>query len=288
MRERTMPRARVNGVELEYEMRGSGEPLLLIAPVLADGFMPILGEPALHGYRLITYHKRGWLGSTHTPPPVTIGDHAADAAALLEELGIRRAHVAGHSSGGSVGAQLALDAPDLVHSLSLLEPTFFSAAGGEALLAKAGPALEAYAAGDHEAAFALFMCAVSGLEWNACRRAIENRNPGAVSRAIEDIDTLFGVELPAVASWTFGASQAATIAQPVLSVRGRDTEPLWVEIARLLGSWLPNSEESVIAGARHLLHMERPRAVAESLAAFLGRHPMTQFAIAARASVARA
>jgi 3-oxoadipate enol-lactonase len=283
-----MSRARVNGVELEYEVTGSGEPLLLIAPVLADGFMPILAEPALGGYHLITYHKRGWLGSTHTPPPVTIADHAADAAALLEEIGIRRAHIVGHSSGGSVGAQLALDAPELVHTLALLEPTFFSAAGGEALLAKAGPALEAYAAGDQETAFTVFMCAVSGLEWGACRRAIENRNPGAVQRAIEDADTLFGVELPAVGSWTFGASQAAAIAQPVLSVRGSDTEPLWIEIARLLASWLPNSEESVIAGARHLLHMERPRAVAGSLAAFLVRHPMTQFARATRSSSARA
>jgi pimeloyl-ACP methyl ester carboxylesterase len=282
-----MARAGVNGVELEYEVSGSGEPLLLINPVLADGFTPILREPALRGYRLITYHKRGWRGSTHTPPPVTIADHAADAAALLEELG-GRAHVVGHSSGGSVGAQLALDAPDFVHTLALLEPTFFSAAGADALLAKAGPALEAYAAGDHETAFTGFMCAVSGLEWGACRRAIENRNPGAVSRALEDIDTLFGVELPAVGAWTFGASQAAAISQPVLSVRGSDTEPLWIEIARLLRSWLPHAEESIIAGARHLLHMERPGAVAESLAAFLARNPMTQSAAAARASVARA
>jgi pimeloyl-ACP methyl ester carboxylesterase len=55
------------------------------------------------------YHKRGWVGSTHTPPPVSIADHAADAAALLEQLGVRRAHIAGHSTGASIAAQLALD-----------------------------------------------------------------------------------------------------------------------------------------------------------------------------------
>ena len=102
----------VNGVELEYEAIGRGEPVLLVSPVLADGFLPLVSEPALTDrYRCIRYHKRGWAGSTHTPPPVTIADHAADAAALLEHLGIRSAHIAGHSSGAAVALQLALDTP---------------------------------------------------------------------------------------------------------------------------------------------------------------------------------
>src|SRR5260370_41525792 len=92
--------AAINGVELEYEVVGSGEPVLLISPVLADGFLPLVQEPALADhYQLIRYHKRGWARSTHTPPPVSIADHAADAAALLDRLGLGRAHVAGHSAG---------------------------------------------------------------------------------------------------------------------------------------------------------------------------------------------
>jgi pimeloyl-ACP methyl ester carboxylesterase len=83
-----MENAKVNGVELEYEVVGSGEPVLLISPVLADGFLPLMGEPALADYQLIRYHKRGWVGSTHTLPPVSIADHAADAAALLAHLGV--------------------------------------------------------------------------------------------------------------------------------------------------------------------------------------------------------
>ena len=69
-----MDRAKVNGVELEYEVRGAGEPVLLIDMLIADCFVPLLPEPALaDGYQLIRYHKRGWVGSTHTPPPVSIG-----------------------------------------------------------------------------------------------------------------------------------------------------------------------------------------------------------------------
>src|SRR5215207_8684047 len=143
-----MESAKVNGVELEYEVVGSGEPVLLISPVLADGFLPLLAEPALADrYQLIRYHKRGWVGSTHTLPPVGVATHAADAAGLLEHLGVRRAHVAGHSTGAVVAAQLALDTPEAVHSLILLEPMMLSVPSGEAVLRQIGPAFEAYGHG---------------------------------------------------------------------------------------------------------------------------------------------
>src|SRR5687768_9709788 len=119
-----METANVNGVTLEYETTGSGEPVLLISPVVAGAFRPFMSaEPLVERYRLIRYHKRGWCGSTHTTPPVSIADHAADAAALLDELGVGRAHVVGHSSGGAIALQVALDYPDRVHTLALLEPS---------------------------------------------------------------------------------------------------------------------------------------------------------------------
>ena len=271
----TMQRARVNGVELEYDVTGQGEAVLLISPVMADGFLPLLSEPSLaHGYRLITYHKRGWMGSTHTPPPVSIADHAADAAALLAHLGVGRAHIVGHSSGAAVAAQLALQQPEIVHTVALLELSLLSVPGAAGFMQKAGPAFEAYAAGHHEKALAVFMSAVSGLEWDACRTLLESRVPGSVSAAVRDADTFFGTELPALGAWTFGAAEARSISQPVLSVLGSDTEPLWVEIATVLRSWLPRVEDCTIKGAGHLLQIQRPEAVAQGLADFFGRHRM--------------
>jgi pimeloyl-ACP methyl ester carboxylesterase len=275
MQETAMQHANVNGVELEYEVTGSGEPVLLICPVLADGFFPLQSEGALvDRYRMVTYHKRGWAGSTHTPGPVSIEDHAADAAGLLEHLGLRHAHVAGHSSGASIALQLAFDRPAMVHSLALLEPTIFSVPSAAGFFQRVGPALELYAAGDRAAALAVFMSAVSGLEWDACRAVLDDHVPGAVAQAIHDADTFFGVELPALTRWTFGAEQAAAIHQPVLSVLGTDTELLWVEVARLLRSWFPQAEECVIQDAGHLLHMQRPEPVARGIAEFIGRHPL--------------
>jgi pimeloyl-ACP methyl ester carboxylesterase len=270
-----MERAKVNGVELEYEVTGSGEPVLLISPVLADGFLPLVSEPALsERYQLIRYHKRGWLGSTHTHLPVTVGDHSVDAAALLDHLGIRSAHVVGHSSGADVAAQLALDEPGRVATLSLLELSIFSLPSGAAFLQGAGPVFEAYANGEHGEAFAMFMAAVSGLDWPTCRSVLDERIPGSVEQAIKDADTFFGVELPSLAEWTFGAEQAAAIGQPVLCLLGSNTEAIWVDIAEFLRSSMPRVEEHTIAGVGHLLHIQQPEPVATEIAQFLSRHPI--------------
>jgi pimeloyl-ACP methyl ester carboxylesterase len=270
-----MKRAQVNGVELEYEVAGSGEPVLLISSVLADGFLPLLSQPALADrYQLIRYHKRGWVGSTRTPPPVSVANHAADAAALLEHLGVPRAHIAGHSTGAVVAAQLALDRPEAVHTLILLEPFMLSVPSGEAVLQQAGPAFEAYGSGDHEGAWAMFLSAASGLDWATCRTVIEKRVPGAVAQAVKDADTLFGVELPAISEWEFAPEQAAAIRCPVLSVLGTDTLPLFVEVADFLRSSVPHVEDCPIDGVGHLLHLQRPKPVAQAMAEFQGSHSM--------------
>jgi pimeloyl-ACP methyl ester carboxylesterase len=270
-----METANINGVELEYEVDGSGEPVLLVDMLLADCFLPLLSQPVLADrYQLIRYHKRGWVGSTHTPPPVSIGDQAADAAALLDRLGARHAHIVGHSSGAAIGIQVALDRPDVVHTLTLLEPTLVSLPRGQAFLKQAAPVFEAYASGDHSGAFAMFMAAASGLDWETCRALLEERIPGVVAQSINDADTFFGIELPSLTEWEFGAEQAAAIRRPVLSVLGAETQPLWVEIADFLRASLPYAEESTIDGVGHLLQIQDPEPVARQIAQFLGRNPM--------------
>ena len=209
--------------KLEYEVVGSGEPVLLIDMLLADCFVPLLSEPALADrYQLIRYHKRGWVGSTHTPPPVSVADHAADAAALLDHLGVRRAHIVGHSTGAAIAAQLALDHPEAVHTLTLLEPTLVSLPSGQAFLEQAAPVFEAY--GERRPRRQRSPCSwppPAASIGQSCRALLEERIPGVVAQSIKDADTFFGIELPALTEWEFGAEQAAAIQRPVLSVLGR-------------------------------------------------------------------
>ena len=80
---------------------------------------------------------------------------------------------------------------------------------------------------------------------------------------------------PALTQWTFDAEQAAAIRQPVLSVLGSNTAPLWIDVAEFLRNSVPDIEERTIDGVGHLLHIERPEPVAEAIADFLRRHPVT-------------
>lgn len=268
-----MRSAQVNGVELEFEVVGSGEPVLLVSPVLADGFVPLLTRPRLRDhFALISYHKRGWVGSTRTPGPVTVAQHAADAEALLDALGFDRAHVAGHSSGAVVALQLALEAPSRVASLALLEPSILSLPEGQAFLSQAAPVIEKYERGDSEAAVAAFLSAVSGLAWEDCRDLLEAAAPGVVDQTVKDAPTMFEVELPGLMAWPFDASDAAAVEPPVLSVLGSRTQPLWLETAAFLREWVPGVREVTIRGAGHLLHLERPGPVAVELARFWREH----------------
>ena len=82
---RPLQRLAVNGGELEYEVTGSGEPVLLIHGTgVAATFAPTMSEPSLSGYRLIRFHRRGFAGSSRSPVPFTMTQQAADARALLK------------------------------------------------------------------------------------------------------------------------------------------------------------------------------------------------------------
>jgi 3-oxoadipate enol-lactonase len=150
----TMRSATIDDVELEYEERGSGDPIVLMhAGLCAAWFEPLMDEPALEPFRLIRYHRAGYAGSSHPWGEVGIPDHARHCRGLLDHLGVERAHLVGHSSSADMAMQLAVDAPDRVASLTLMEPAIIGvpsrAAWGRSV---AVPAVEAYRAGDRAAA----------------------------------------------------------------------------------------------------------------------------------------
>jgi pimeloyl-ACP methyl ester carboxylesterase len=279
-----MNRARVDGVELEYEIRGSGEPVVLIhAGVFGDWFKPLLEEPALtNRSRLVRYHRVGYAGSGRVVGPVTVAEQAAHLRALMRHLGIERAHIVGHSSSGSIALQLALDAPHGVHSLALLEPALLGVPSGPQVAREVlAPALERYGAGDRVGAVDFFLRGVAGPDYRA---VLEKAVPGAFDQAVADADTFFGQELPALRQWSFTREEARRIAQPVLAVLGARSDEVrpasggasrvFRERQERLLDWLPNAEPFILPDATHLLQLENPRGMAEGLAAFFTRHPL--------------
>jgi pimeloyl-ACP methyl ester carboxylesterase len=110
----------VGDAELWVDQRGSGPDVLLCAGLSdpAEAW-----EPQLQGlsdrYRVTAFDNRGAGRSPMLPEGFTVADMADDAAAILRELGISAAHVAGFSGGSITAQQLALRHPELVRSLLL-------------------------------------------------------------------------------------------------------------------------------------------------------------------------
>lgn len=278
MKQQRMDRAALDGgVELEYEIRGAGEPVVLIHPGhFAVWFAPLLDQPALtKRYRMLRYHRIGCAGSSHIAGAVSMAQQAAHCRSLLRYLGIKRAHVVGHSSSGLVALQLALDAPEVVQSLAILEPALMSVPSAQTSRAFLGTAVQLYHAGDKAGAIDTFLRGTCG---SGYRAVLDQALPGAFDQHVADADTFFGQELPAIQQWSFTREEARRITQPVLAVVGatsKERDPVQRERQELLLTWLPNAEPFVLPDATHMLQVENPRGMAEGLAAFFGRHPVS-------------
>ena len=141
-----MASVEVNGITIEYDEQGSGEPLLLVMGLggqLIDWPAPFVERLADAGFRVIRFDNRdiGLSSAIDAPPPTRsqlfkavalrrplpsaylLRDMAADAVGLLDALDIDRAHVAGISMGGMISQQLAIDATHRVASLTSIMST---------------------------------------------------------------------------------------------------------------------------------------------------------------------
>jgi len=269
--------ANIAGITLEYDVAGAaaGNPIVFIhGAFIADTFLPLAAEPSLtEHFRLITYHRRGYAGSSHIPGPVSVAQQATDCRALLRHLGVARTHVVGHSYGGCIALQLALDAPELVGTLTLLEPGLMAGASAESYRTALAHGVERYRAVGAAIAVDGFMQA----RWPGYQDALEGVLPGAVAQAVADASTWFEGEVPGVFDWRFGEAEARHITQPVLSVLGGESDALWDrfgEIHRLLLAWLPDAEGVVLPGTTHFLQVQEPRGTAAALATFFDRHSL--------------
>jgi 3-oxoadipate enol-lactonase len=274
---KVMERASVAGLELAYELRGAGEPVVLIHwGVSATWAEPLLREPALaHHHLVLSYHRAGFGGSSPIHGRVGIADHAEHCRLLMRHLEIERAHVVGHSSSVPIALQLALDAPEVVHSIVSMDaarPVPPSELQATFVREVVEPAIERYLEGDKERALDTFFRGVFGPDY---RGPLERGLPGGFDDALADVDTFFAQELPALSQWSLADEDAGRITRPVLAVVGERSARTFHERRALLLSRMPNVEPFELPGATHLLHVENPRGTAEALASFFARHPLS-------------
>jgi pimeloyl-ACP methyl ester carboxylesterase len=116
-----MAKLKRDGVVLDYEISGEGPPLLFIQGIGVVGGCWRPQAKALEGrYQTVFFDNRGIGKSLPCTGKISIESMAEDARALMDAVGWESAHVVGHSMGGVIAQQLALDAPKRVRSLSLL------------------------------------------------------------------------------------------------------------------------------------------------------------------------
>ena len=115
-----MPKVEANGITINYEQQGDGEPLILIPYTAADNacYAFQVAEYAKH-YTCISVDPRG-AGETDKPEGAYSTElFADDVSALMRALKVERAHISGLSLGAAVGMWLAAKYPQQVKSLSL-------------------------------------------------------------------------------------------------------------------------------------------------------------------------
>jgi len=115
-----MPKVKVNGVAINYESEGSGEPLILIPYLAADNacYAFQVADYSKH-FTCISLDPRGAGLSDKPPGAYSTEVFADDVAGLMAAIGVEKAHVSGVSLGGATGLWLAAKHPERVKTLSI-------------------------------------------------------------------------------------------------------------------------------------------------------------------------
>ncbi|MHA1296541.1 MAG: alpha/beta fold hydrolase [Promethearchaeota archaeon] len=113
--------AKINGLEICYEVIGDGEPLLLLHGfAMYKEFWIAQKKPISNKLKIITMDLRSCGKSTHVKNPFSLIDLVEDVKSLIKYLGIESINLAGHSLGGMIAQQFALKHPEKLNKLILL------------------------------------------------------------------------------------------------------------------------------------------------------------------------
>jgi pimeloyl-ACP methyl ester carboxylesterase len=119
-----VPRAKINGCLMHYQQLGEGSDLVLVHGLLGNiafWYFSVLPQ-LVHDFRVCLYDMRGHGRSERPCHGYCSAEMAEDLRALLEHLGIERAHIVGHSFGGAVALHYTAHYPQRVLSLTLADP----------------------------------------------------------------------------------------------------------------------------------------------------------------------
>ena len=253
-----------------YAVEGNGPAVLLIHGVGArldnwDGAAAVLARD----FKVVRYDLRGHGQSSKSPGPYSLELFADDAAALLDHLGIGRAHVAGHSLGGMIAITLASRHPQRVDRLAVL-----SAAAGRteeerrkvmeriALIAASIP-------GDH------FRNSLSRWFTDEFRAANPELIEQYAARNRENDPACYAAAYTVLATGEV-APDLPRVNAPTLVVTGENDLGSNPRMSRFIHAGIAGSELRILPRLRHSILIEAPRTVAGLLAPFFRGEPVPE------------
>ncbi len=254
--------AAVNGTRLYYEVAGEGEPVVLLEGGQCDRRMwddqfADFGRT----YRVIRFDVRGFGSSAPRSGPF---ESHEDLFALLEFLGVSRAHLVGLSLGGRIAIDFALTHPEKVRSLVLAGPGLSGFPWSETHDEWVGRVHRAVARGDGKAA------ALAWLDSNYMKPAAANPR---TSRRLREL------AVANARTWTEPDSEQelkpaaygrlSEIRVPTLLIVGSLDNPDIHRIVDQLARDVPGARKVVIEGAGHMVNMEEPARFSEIVLGFL-------------------
>jgi len=259
--------ARVNDVDLYYEVHGAGQPLALVHGSWVDASTWGLVVPGLaESFRLLVYDRRGHSRSERAETQGSLDEDGDDLAALLESLDLAPAHVVANSVGGIVALRLAARRPDLFLSLTCHEPPLWGLLVNDAesrpLLAQAAQSVESIgrriAAGDHEGAARQFVEEVT-----TGPGAWEGLVPAEVKEVMIRNAPTFLDELRDPTQVSIDEDSFTRIEIPVRLTVGTESPPVFPRVIDRLERLIPHVRREALEGAAHVPHLTTARAFVE-------------------------
>lgn len=266
-----MPRITANGIDINYEQQGTGEPLILIPFLTADNTCYAFQVPeyAKH-FTCISLDLRG-AGESDKPDGVfTTELYADDVAAFMQAMGISRAHISGLSLGAAVGMWFAAKYPDKVKSLSLHSTWPRSDAylktvveGWQVMVQTLDSVTELVIKGIFPWCFTPELYANNYAHIEALSDFVRSRPPMSVSAFMQQSNAVIAHD---------AQSQLANITAPTQITFGRHDQVTSLRFAEPLTNAIPNSELWIFETSSHAPIYESIEAFNSKTLAFLQNH----------------
>jgi pimeloyl-ACP methyl ester carboxylesterase len=250
-----MEKASINGIQIAYTRKGTGKPLVLVHGypldhTIWDKILPLLEN----NFDIITPDLRGFGQSDVVESQYSIADMAADIAGLLDQLGIEKTTIAGHSMGGYVSLAFARAYPERVLGLGLV-----------ASQAPADPPERKQ--GRYDAAAEIMKTGVEPVAESMPAKLTPDERVQAFVRGLiaEQQPTGLAGALKAMAERDDSTSALSGFKFPVAIVHGEVDELIPVQRAQEIKAAIPHAALMELSGVGHMPMMENPQMTATTL-----------------------